>query len=94
MRGGIRWLYLPGEPQIQSDETGHGTCVASKVVGPNFGVAKNANIVVVRVNPINGNFQMSRVLTAWAVVALDIASNNMQGRAVFMTTFDGEQLGS
>ena len=94
MRGSLRWLYIPGEPQIQSDENGHGTCVVSKVMGPTFGVAKGANIVVVKVPPINGRFRMSRVFHSWAVAALDIASNNLQGRAVFTTTVDGEQSGS
>ena len=90
MRGGIRWLYIPGEPRIQGDEDGHGTCVASKVIGPTYGVAKGANIVVVKVPAINGRFHVSRVFHSWAVAAADIASNDLQGRAVFLTTMDGE----
>jgi len=52
MQGSLRWLYLPTEPHIQSDAVGHGTCTTSKVVGPAFGVAKSANIVVVKIQPV------------------------------------------
>jgi len=44
MQGSIRWRYLPGDPHIQGDGVGHGTCVASKVAGTTF--AKNVNIVI------------------------------------------------
>jgi len=52
MQGSLRWLYLPTEPHIKSDAVGHGTCTTSKVVGPAFGVAKSANIVVVKIQPV------------------------------------------
>ena len=32
----------------KSDETGHGTCCASKAAGNLYGIAKNANLVVVK----------------------------------------------
>ena len=94
MRRRIRWLFLPGEPQIESDENGHGTCVISKVTGRIFGVAKNVNIVAVKLAPLNGRLVGSRVIAAWAVVARDIASTNMQGRAVVGLQMGGEQSGS
>ena len=91
MQGSIRWLYLPDEPAIPRDETGHGTCVASKVVGPAFGVAKSADIVVVKIHPINGILVMSRAIAGWGVVARDIASKSMQRKAVICVTLSGEQ---
>jgi hypothetical protein len=94
MQGRIRWLFPPGEPEIESDEIGHGTCTISKVAGRTFGVAKSVNIVVVKLSPINGKVQGSRVLTAWGAVARDITSENMQGKAVVSIQMGGEQSGS
>lgn len=54
MEGEYRWLKPPegtwpsAEPWAPYDPTGHGTCVADKVAGYNYGVAKNANIVIPR----------------------------------------------
>ena len=94
MQGRIRWLFLPGEPHVESDENGHGTCVISKVAGRIFGVAKSVNIVVVKLAPINGNLLGSRVIAAWGVVARDIATTNVQGRAVVNFQMGGEKSGS
>jgi len=91
MQGRIRWLYLPDEPQIEGDENGHGTCVASKVASPTFGVAKSANIVMVKLPPINNSVNVSRYIAALAVIARDIASKNLQTRSVISTTLSGEQ---
>jgi cerevisin len=86
MRGSLRWLYLPGKPHIRGDNIGHGSCVASKVAGPTFGVAKSANIVMVRVDPVNDRVRPSSAIAAWGVVARDITLNGMQGRAVVCGT--------
>jgi len=91
MEGSIRWLYLPEEPQIESDDVGHGTCVTSKVVGSTFGVAKSASIVIVKIYPIDGVFSMSRITAIWAVVARDVDSNDMVGKAVVSNSLGGEQ---
>ena len=93
MQGSIRWLYLPNEPHVQSDSsgTGHGTCVASKVASPTFGVAKSANIVVVKLQPVDGLVLVSHMISAWGVVAADIASQNLYGIAVVLTTANSEQ---
>ena len=91
MYGSIRWLYLQGEPQIEDDEIGHGTCVISKVASRTFGVAKSANIVVVKAPPIDGKIAMSRVLETWGVVARDIASKNMQRKVVLSIAMGGEK---
>ena len=94
MQGRIRWLFLPGEPNTESDEIGHGTCTISKIAGRNVGVAKSVNIVVVKLGPTDGRVQGSRVMAAWGAIARDIASTNMQGRAVVSVQMAGEQPGS
>jgi hypothetical protein len=91
MRGSIRWLYLPGKPRIEGDNIGHGSCVASKVAGPTFGVAKSANIVMVRVEPVNDGVLRSSAIAAWGIVVRDMALNGMQGRAVVCNTLSCEQ---
>ena len=90
MQGSIRWLYLPNEPQVASDEIGHGTCVASKVASPTFGVAKSANIVLVKIYPIDGEVHVSRYIAAWGVIAGDIVSENLRGKAVVSTSLNSE----
>jgi cerevisin len=82
MAGSVRWLHLPQGPYVEGDSHGHGTCVASKVTSPTFGVAKNADLVVVR---LPADPRISYMLAAWGVVAADIASSNMQGRSVVIT---------
>ena len=91
MQGSIRWLFPPGEPEIENDPSGHGTCAISKVASPTFGVAKSANIVVVKLSPIDNGIEGSRVLAAWGAVARDIASTNMRGRAVVSIQMGCEQ---
>jgi len=87
MQGSIRWLYLPGDPHVEGADDGHGTCVASKVASPTFGVAKSANIVVVK---MAGEMTISRYIAAFAVITGDIASANMQGKAVVCNTLNSE----
>jgi len=89
--GSIRWLFVPGEPEIQGDDIGHGSCVASKVASPSFGVAKSANIVLVRVDPVDGKVLVSNVIAAWGVIAADITSKNMEQKAVVSSSMSGER---
>jgi len=93
-RGRIRWLFLPGEPNTESDEIGHGTCTISKIAGGFFGVAKGVNLVVVKLAPVNRLVEGSRIVAAWGAIARDIASTNMQGRAVVSVQMASEQSGS
>lgn len=91
MEGRIRWLFLPDKPRIKNDNSGHGTCVASKVASPNFGVAKTADMVVVKVDIEGDLFLTSDIIAAWGVVARDIASRGLQGRSVVTASMTGEQ---
>jgi hypothetical protein len=91
MQGNLRWLFPPNEPlnYEDEDENGHGSCTASKVTGPTFGVAKRANLVVVKVP--SRTLTMSKWIAGFAVVARDIVSENLDGRAVVCTTLSGEK---
>jgi hypothetical protein len=54
------------------------------------GVAKNVNIVVVKINPIDDYIAPSRYIEACAIVARDIESKGLQGKAVICSTLNGE----
>ena len=89
--GRIRWMFLPGEPEEESDAIGHGTCVTSKAASPTYGVAKNCNLVIVKLYPINGYLHTSRVLAAITITAEDIASESLQGKAVVNMALSGKR---
>jgi len=54
-------------------------------------VAKSVNIVLVKLYPKDGKIELSRIVAAWATVARDIISNNLQGKAVVVTAVAGEK---
>ena len=89
MQGSLRWLFPPNEPQNHVDEDGHGTCVASKVTGPTFGVAKRANLVIVKLP--GRTTTLSHWIAGFATVARDIALENLEGRAVVCSTLGSEK---
>jgi subtilisin family serine protease len=89
--GGIRWLYLPDEPPVQSDIHGHGSCIASKIAGRTVGVAKNANLVIVKAVPRSGIMSPALFIAVWAVVARDIESAELRGRAVISISMGCKQ---
>jgi len=55
-------------------------------------VAKSVNIVLVKLYPKDGKIELSRIVAAWATVARDIISNNLQGKAVVVTAVAGEKI--
>lgn len=46
-----RWIYASGIPKTEPeiDVEGHGTCVASKIAGIEYGVAKKASLIMVKI---------------------------------------------
>lgn len=67
---GIRWINADDVPAIQRDEdrvTGHGTCMASKIAGEYYGVAKAASLIIVKINSLIGSF-----LDALGKIILDL----------------------
>lgn len=58
-KAGIRWINADDVPGLQRDEdrvTGHGTCMASKIAGEFYGVAKTASLVIVKISSSIGSF--------------------------------------
>ena len=75
-------MFPPWAPNTRTDDavaewTSHGTCVASKAVGLNYGVSKNSNLIVLK-----ATYDIEDII--WALVSAhkSILVNNRQGRAV------------
>lgn len=93
MPGSKRWLMTKLSPfpsqRKETDETGHGSCVISKISGHRFGVAKNVNIVAAKyaIDPATGLIWDSSVLELLFLIFNDVISRNMQGKAVINLSF-------
>lgn len=101
--GGYRWLWPPPkkqrfwrkhspQPQTESDSTGHGSCVTSKVSGFLYGIAKLSSIVVGKIQHIpgtTGGFAASSILENLSFVAQDVKDKKLQGKAVLNLSFGG-----
>lgn len=58
-KGGIRWINADDVSGLQRDEdrvTGHGTCMASKIAGEFYGVAKAVTLIIVKISALIGSF--------------------------------------
>lgn len=86
--GGYRWLWPTkpfwkrGRPQTEDDQTGHGSCVISKVAGTRFGVAKLVTIVSLkhRFEKDNPNsIKESSILENLSLVAADVKARSLGG---------------
>ncbi|KAK1987266.1 peptidase S8/S53 domain-containing protein, partial [Colletotrichum cereale] len=81
--GNKRWIHIPKDIRpLKTDgdlESGHGTCVQSLVNGPQFGAAKHADVVIVKIpQPTKSSYLM----TALDLVIDDIKARNLEGKAV------------
>ncbi|KAH8705522.1 hypothetical protein BGW36DRAFT_422075 [Talaromyces proteolyticus] len=87
--GTKRWLF-PGfgktPDRDQDDKWGHGTCVLSKAVGPSYGIAKNSDVVIVKLQADRKgkgfNILTSTFMDALVEIRSDIEKRNLQGKAV------------
>ena len=86
MKGSYRWLQPPpgtwpgSEPWAPDDPTGHGTCIGDKVAGYNYGVAKNANIIFLRISvDKDDDVFNSGMLLVFQMMADDIDARKAQG---------------
>lgn len=54
----IEWIYALDviTQTTDSDPAGHGTCMASKIGGPIFGVAKRSSLIIAKTTPSVGSF--------------------------------------
>ena len=97
--GGYRWLWptktfwkkFMAQPQTEDDQSGHGSCVISKISGHWFGVAKLATIVALKVRTVTGGtgIKYSSILELLSLVAADVKSNSLGGKAVLNLSFGG-----
>ncbi|KAK2046768.1 subtilisin-like protein [Colletotrichum somersetense] len=80
--GNKRWIHIPEDPKPQETDdlaAGHGTCVQSLVNGPQFGAAKDADVVIVKIpQPKKSYYTMD----ALDLVMQDITARNLKGKAV------------
>ena len=51
------WIHTSSVPRTtpETDLEGHGTCIASKVAGIKYGVAKKASLIMVKINKVCGS---------------------------------------
>jgi hypothetical protein len=83
MHQNVRWIHTGPlhDPHSQDDPRGHGSCVASKAAGLNFGTAKKATLVVVKINPRHWG-STTATIQGLAAAALDIMQHALEGKAV------------
>ncbi|KAJ0154181.1 Subtilisin-like protease 2 [Colletotrichum tanaceti] len=74
---------------VDTDENGHGTHVAATVAGQTFGVAKNCNLVAVKVLDGDGSGSNSGVLDGMQFIIDDVAAKNLKGKAVMNMSLGG-----
>lgn len=68
LKKSIKWIYAldVATQTSDGDPDGHGTCTASKIGGPLFGVAKRPSIIIAKATPSVGSFIdiLGKVLSA------------------------------
>ncbi|TEA17215.1 Subtilisin-like protease 3 [Colletotrichum sidae] len=84
MTGSKRFEYLPNAVQTAVDghSSGHGSCVSSKLTGPLFGTAKDANIVIVMLKVPKEIPWTSAILAALVDISDDVKDKGISGKAV------------
>ncbi|KAL6717969.1 hypothetical protein ACLMJK_004054 [Lecanora helva] len=83
----ITWMFPPWGSKTSTDDapgrwSSHGTCVASKAAGSNYGVAKDTNLVVLK-----ATYDVEDVIWALVTAHKHISTNNRQRRAVVLFTY-------
>ncbi|OHE99898.1 subtilase [Colletotrichum orchidophilum] len=74
---------------VDTDENGHGSHVAGTIGGQTFGVAKNVNLIGVKVLDGDGAGSNSGVLDGMQFVIDDVAKRNLTGKAVMNMSLGG-----
>lgn len=74
-----RWIYANGvaETEVDDDPSSHGTCLASKIAGREYGVAKKASLIVVK-----RSLKLSSWLDAMVKVANDLRRRARAGERI------------
>ncbi|KAI1006610.1 hypothetical protein K3495_g1616 [Podosphaera aphanis] len=74
---------------VNTDENGHGSHVAATIGGASFGVAKNTQLVGVKVLDAKGSGSNAVVLRGMNFVAEDVAKKGLKGKAVVNISLGG-----
>lgn len=82
-------LIQTNPPAQNTDENGHGSHVAGTVGGKNYGVAKNVELVAVKVLDADGGGTNSGVLAGIDFVSTDAAARGVKGKAVMNMSLGG-----
>ncbi|KAJ5579778.1 Subtilisin-like protease 2 [Penicillium hispanicum] len=67
-------------PTVKGDPDGHGSCVSSKVIGTNYGIAKSASLTVV---PFVDLYNDAYMLAGLQTIVDDIKSRKKKGSGIF-----------
>ncbi|KAJ0167124.1 Subtilisin-like protease 2 [Colletotrichum tanaceti] len=81
MEGNKTFIYLRDAEKTETDPDGHGSCIASKLTGPKYGVAKGANIVMLKWDT-DAEITMYHFFEALVEVSNDVHMKNIRGKAV------------
>ena len=74
------------------DEAGHGSCVVSRIAGATYGIAKQSNIVIVKVAIVNNELPSSEVLNGLIMIYDDIIAKGLKGKAVVNLSLGGKSV--
>ncbi|KAL1895688.1 hypothetical protein Sste5346_005159 [Sporothrix stenoceras] len=80
--------------KVYTDDQGHGTHAAGIIGGRNYGVAKNVELVAVKVLDSNGGATMNDVISGMAWVVANVTGRGISGRAVVSIPITGGKLKS
>lgn len=74
-----RWIHTSGVPRAtpETDSEGHGTCIASKVAGITYGVAKKASLIIVKINTV-----CHSLLEALVIILNDLRRRRKAGEKI------------
>ena len=88
-RGQCGVSFVWGEDDPCNDPNGHGTHVAGTVAGKDFGVAKDAHVIAVKVLGTDGNGRMDDIVDAVDWVARQAYANRDTRRSVMNLSLSG-----
>ncbi|OAA65936.1 subtilisin-like protease [Niveomyces insectorum RCEF 264] len=83
--------FVDDDPNPFTDQDGHGSHVAGIVGGRTYGVAKNVQLVSVKVLSPTGQGAISAVIAGLNWVATNVTGEGLNGRAVVNLSFGGAQ---
>ncbi|KAI9761037.1 MAG: serine/threonine protein kinase [Chaenotheca gracillima] len=94
MPGNKDWFYVPAGPEeeqadhLKNDPVGHGSCVISKAAGAKYGVAKKADIGIIKLNKgVDGQFAFyaSSGFAALNAILVDIPKKGRKKNVVVIS---------